>query len=208
MNKLYGFEPLFIFDPKDASNRPVPGIHDNALAYWPIYPQFVRDLFTKAFTGGIRDVKGRVRESEWRSALANLRDWIIYCPACASENFYDPEALKKNNGKPNLCWACHKDIPLPYRMRIGGNIVMLNYDSRLFPHHIDVQALYDFSSPIAEIVRHPTDPKVWGLKNLSNQKWVVTSTDGTIKDVEPGKSATLGVGVKINFGKIEGEIRI
>jgi serine/threonine protein kinase len=208
MNKLYGFEPLFIFDPKDASNRPVKGIHDNALAYWGIYPQFLRDLFIKAFTEGIRDVKGRVRESEWRSALATLRDWIIYCPACGSENFYDPEALKKNNGKPNPCWACHKDIPLPFRIRIGANIVMLNYDARLFPHHVDPQALYDFSNPIAEVIRHPTDPRIWGLKNLTSEKWVVTSTDGTIKDVEPGKSAALGVGVKINFGKLEGEVRI
>jgi hypothetical protein len=37
---------------------------------------------------------------------------------------------------------------------------------------------------------------------------VITSPDGTIKDVEPGKSVTLQVGVKINFGKIEGEIGI
>src|SRR6185503_16695337 len=69
MTKLYGTEPVFIFDPKDNSNEPVPGYHDNALAFWPIYPQFVRNLFTHAFTDGIRDPQnGRVRESEWRAA--------------------------------------------------------------------------------------------------------------------------------------------
>ena len=69
MTKLYGTEPLFIFDPYDGSNRPMPGFHDNALAFWPIYPEFLHKLFTRAFTDGLRDpANGRVRESEWRAA--------------------------------------------------------------------------------------------------------------------------------------------
>jgi len=80
MNQLYGTEPVFIFDPGDDSNRPVPGYQDNAIVSWPIYPQFLRDLFTKSFTSGIKDPKnGRVRESEWRIAMVKLRDSIIYC---------------------------------------------------------------------------------------------------------------------------------
>ncbi len=199
---------FFIFDPKDRSNEPVKGIHDNAIEYWRVYPQFIKDLFVKAFTDGVRDVRSRVRENEWRGALSNLRDWIVYCPSCASENFYDPEALKKNNGKPNPCWSCRKEIPLPYRVRINNNIIMLNFNSKLFPHHIDPQRMYDFTSPCAEVTRHPTDPSIWGLRNLSSDKWVITAKDGTIKDVEPGKSATLSPGLKINFGNVEGEVRI
>lgn len=38
MTKLYGTAPVFIFDPNNASNRPLPGYHDNAIAFWPIYP--------------------------------------------------------------------------------------------------------------------------------------------------------------------------
>ncbi|NEP60124.1 MAG: serine/threonine protein kinase, partial [Symploca sp. SIO2G7] len=95
MTKLYGTEPVFIFDPEDNSNRPVPGEQDNPLAFWPIYPQFLKDLFTKAFTEGIRDPQnGRVRENEWRSAMIKLRDSIIYCPHCGgAENFYDVHLL-------------------------------------------------------------------------------------------------------------------
>ena len=33
MNKLYGSDPLFIFDHADSSNAPVPGVHGNALAF-------------------------------------------------------------------------------------------------------------------------------------------------------------------------------
>ena len=207
MNKIYGSEPIFIFDPKDKSNQPVKGIHDNAIAYWALYPQFIRDLFTKAFTDGIRDTKARVRESEWRNALVKLRDSIIYCSHCQHENFYDSEILK--NQKINTCWNCRKEITIPFRIRFGsGSMVMLNNDTQLFQHHIDHQKLYDFSVPVAKVIRHPTDQKIWGLKNLTNEKWVITTPDGIIKDVEPAKSLTLQVGVKINFGKIEGEIDI
>ena len=42
MEMLYGTDPLFIFHPTNESNRPDPTIHFNALANWPIYPQFLR----------------------------------------------------------------------------------------------------------------------------------------------------------------------
>ncbi|HYP27254.1 MAG TPA: serine/threonine protein kinase [Blastocatellia bacterium] len=208
MTKLYGTEPVFIFDPNDNSNEPVPGYHDNALAFWPIYPQFLRDLFTKAFTDGIRDPRnGRVRESEWRAAMTRLRDSIVYCSKCGMENFYDPDALKASGGKPGPCWSCKNEIVLPPRIRLGKGVVMLNYNTKLFPHHVDEQRLYDFTSPIAEVAEHPTTPGVWGLRNLSQDKWVSTSADGKVKDVGPGRNVALAGGTRINFGRIEGEIR-
>jgi serine/threonine protein kinase len=209
MTKLYGTDPLFIFDPDDDSNRPVPGYHDNVLAFWPIYPQFLRDMFTHAFTEGIRDPQnGRVRESEWRAAMVRLRDSIVYCAHCGAESFYDADALRDSGGKPGSCWSCRVEVQLPPRIRIGNGIVMLNHDTQLFPHHVDDQRLYDFSQPVAAVTQHPQDPSIWGLKNLSGEKWVTTTADGAIQDVGPGRSVRLAVGVKVNFGKTEGEIRL
>jgi eukaryotic-like serine/threonine-protein kinase len=207
MTKLYGTEPVFIFDPQDRSNEPVPGYHDNAIAFWPIYPEFLRSLFIKAFTDGIRDPRhGRVRESEWRAAMVRLRDSIVYCSHCGMENFYDADALK-NAGQSGSCWSCKREIQLPPRIRIGKSVIMLNHDTKLFPHHIDEQRLYEFSKPVAEVVRHPSNPSIWGLKNLSQDKWVTTSAEGAVKDVEHGRSLTIAIGARINFGKAEGEIR-
>lgn len=210
--KLCGLEPVFIFDPVDKSNEAVPKsvdplgeAGDNALAFWPIYPQFLRNLFTKAFTDGIRDPQSRVRETEWRAAMIRLRDSIVYCHHCAVENFYDADIQEV--GKTKSCWSCKKEIRFPARIHIARNIIMLNHDTQLFPHHIDDKKMYDFSRPIAAVNRHPSDPNIWGLKNLSNEKWVITSVDG-IKHVEPGRNVTLTAGTKIHFGKIEGEIRI
>ena len=52
MNLLYGSNPVFIFDPEDKSNEALSGYHDNALAYWKVYPKFFKDLFVEAFTKG------------------------------------------------------------------------------------------------------------------------------------------------------------
>jgi DNA-binding helix-hairpin-helix protein with protein kinase domain len=90
MKKLYGTEPVFIFDPADDSNAPDPQHQRNPLAFWSIYPKFLRTLFTRAFTEGISDPQhGRVRESNWRAAMVRLRDSIIYCAHCNAENFHD-----------------------------------------------------------------------------------------------------------------------
>lgn len=209
MKKIYGTEPVFIFDPHDNSNRPVKGYHDNALVFWPIYPQFLQNLFIKAFTDGINDSQnGRIRESEWRAAMVRLRDSIIYCPNCGKENFYDIDALRTSNGASTYCWSCKRKIILPPRIRIGKNVIMLNYDTKLFSHHVDDQKMYDFTQPIAAVSQHPKDPSIWGLKNLSSEKWVVTCDNGDIRDVEPQRNATLGSNIKINFGNVEGEIRV
>ncbi len=79
MRKLYGTDALFIFDPRHGANRPVAGIHNNATLFWNLYPDYLRDAFIRAFTDGLRDPSARVRESEWRSVFARMRDQIFYC---------------------------------------------------------------------------------------------------------------------------------
>jgi DNA-binding helix-hairpin-helix protein with protein kinase domain len=207
MEKIYGKEPVFIFDPNDDSNRPVRGYHDNALVFWPIFPKFIRDLFTRSFTEGIKDpVNGRVRESEWRNAMVSLRDSIIFCNHCGVENFYDAEELKVHK-KLKPCWSCQKEVALTYRIRIEKQVIILNPGIKLYPHHIDNASTFDFKEHTAEVIQHPKDPKIWGLKNLSKFKWAATTKKGVTNEVEPGKSVTLASGTKINFGKSEGEIR-
>jgi serine/threonine protein kinase len=211
LRKLFGTDPIFIFDPDDASNRPVPGYQDNALAYWEIYPQSLRDLFAKVFTRGLRDPRdGRVRETEWRKELTAVRDSIFYCSSCGKENFYDPKALDGKGRSARLCWSCRKPLRLPFRLRCQGNqVIMLNHDTKLFAHHLGGAAKqFDFTLPLAEVARHPSDPSRLGLKNLSATNWYFTPPkgDGRI-EVGPGQTAALTDGGKIAFGPVSAEIR-
>ena len=62
MNSLYGKNAVFIFDPLDDSNRPLATAHENAYVFWPLYPDFLRRLFTRAFTAGMSDPLGSIGE--------------------------------------------------------------------------------------------------------------------------------------------------
>ena len=208
MFDLFGVNPVFIFDPHNRSNTPDPRYQTNPIEIWPIYPQFLRDLFTRSFTKGLIDPQnGRVLEAEWKSAFMKLRDSIIYCQRCGAENFYDLDIIKNTGGNLQKCWHCKTDLILPPRIKIGNLIIMLTHNTKLFPYHLDPIS-YDLSKPIAEIGIHPTNPKIWGLKNLSDRSWSTTSSDGKVMEVTQGKNISLSNGSKINFGRIEGEIKI
>src|SRR5262249_29942849 len=136
--------------------------------------------------------------------MARLGDAIVYCPGCRAENFCDTESA---GSYAPTCWECSKTIRLPVRIQIGRHAVFLNHDTRLYPHHTDANRLYDFSTPTAEMSQHPTDPNVWGLKNVSSGQWVVTMPDGTTRDVPPGRSVRLTSDSRIQFGSVEGLLR-
>lgn len=203
--KLYGTNPVFIFDPQNSSNRPVPNVHPNAITCWPIYPQFLRDLFTKAFTEGLHKPSRRVEETEWQQAMVQLKDAIMYCPHCQLENFYDFQKASS----AQFCWnpACQQPIQPPLHLQLKQAQVVLNYDTELFPHHIDLKRHYDFLKPVASITRNPVHPAIWGLKNLSDHPWILTTANGAVKEVNIGCSVTLSPGVRINFGTVEGVIQ-
>jgi eukaryotic-like serine/threonine-protein kinase len=212
MRKFYGTNPLFIFDPSDDSNAPDPRYHKNVLSLWPIYPTVLHEKFTQSFTEGLGDVNRRVRENEWRATLVAMRDMLYRCPHCKEEVFY--ESSESENSEPKPCWHCDAKLDPPIRIRLRDGkrntdtVVAISTDTKLYRHHIDSNQRYEFSAPVAEVITHPRDPGKQGLKNLMFDKWVITNTDGELKDVEPGRSVTIAPGIKINFGGLEGELCI
>ena len=208
MTYLYGTDPLFIFNPDNRSNRALDGLHDNALKLWPLYPRVVQDLFLHTFTEGLHDPFKRTPESQWSRDLIRLRDSIFFCQRCQAENFYDLDALRDSNINSRGCWGCTSPLRLPPRLRIDrDDVVMLNHDTLLYPHHLDAERSYNFDAPVAEVTQHPQNPRIWGLRNRSAQRWTSQKADGQINDVEPGRSVILSPGLRIQFGSREGEVR-
>lgn len=197
MRRVYGEAPVFIFDPADPSNRPDPAVHANAERYWGLYPPFLRDLFVRSFTAGLRDpAHGRVREGEWRAALLRLRDAIHYCRSCGAENFA---------GAGGACWNCGADLRLPPRLVLGDRSVMLNHDTVLSRHHLDGVS-WDLETVVARVARNPTDPTRWGLTNCTEGSWTAARPDGTRTAVGPGRTVALAPGLAIDFGGARGEV--
>lgn len=203
LEKLYGFDPLYVFDPVDQSNCPVAGLHDNPLSFYRLYPTAIREHFERSFTEGLRYPNKRVRESEWRKVFARARDSIMYCGACDAENFYDGPLL--HSVGITTCWSCGKTVSLPPRIRIGTEVILLNRDTRLYHHHLGPPG--NIEAAVAEVVQHPRDPSIFGLKNLTAETWTVRKGDGTVVDVSPGRAAPIISGNVVNFGPVTGEFR-
>jgi hypothetical protein len=60
---------------------------------------------------------------------------------------------------------------------------------------------------IGEVVSHPTNPSLIGLKNLTRVVWSARMPDGSHRRVEPGRSIQIQPGVQINFGPSRAVVR-
>lgn len=200
--KLYGTDPIFIFDPDNKTNRPVPGIHDNANIYWPLYPEQLRQLFIKSFTVGLNNPSKRVTEPEWMNLFANMMSGLMKC-TCGASVFYD-ESLEAN-GVAHTCWNCQQTVKVPTRIVIGKNTVVLNQNSKLLHHHI--YSDFDMETVVGEVVQNPKNLALWGIRNEDKLNWTYEKADGTQIPVEVGKTAGIAAGVKIHFSESVGEFK-
>ena len=204
MRKLYGDNPIFIFDPDNAKNRPVKGYHDNALIYWDLYPQYIKDLFIQSFTVGLNTPAKRVTENQWMDAFAKLMSGIITCQGCGAKNFYD-EAKGKNG---HICWnpKCKKQI------RVGSQIVVgkgkkairlpITSETKLYSHHI--RGDYDMETVVGEVVANPKDPTRWGIRNKTQENWTYIKANGAQVTVASERAAAIAKDAKLDFGSVEG----
>ncbi|MBN2795051.1 MAG: serine/threonine protein kinase [Clostridia bacterium] len=204
MTKLYGEQPIFIFDPLNRSNRPLPGYHDNALAFWPIYTEKVRQTFIKTFTQGLRMPSVRPSEKIWRDILIDLKNSIVVCD-CGMENFYDIDKLKQ--GVLNKCWACGSLLKPASRIKIENEVIVLNMGTKLYGHHLNKYEKYKFKHILAEVIPHPIQRDMMGLKNLSRQTWNIKTKTGKSYAIDFGKSFTIEDGTVVDFGETSGQIR-
>ncbi|WNV87633.1 protein kinase domain-containing protein [Umezawaea sp. Da 62-37] len=202
MRQIYGINPVFIFDPVNGSNRPVPGVHVNAPIFWKLYPKVVRDIFTRVFTEGLADPGRRPAFGQWESALSAAVDAIFECSQCGRQNFYCP------TNAAGTCWGCAKPFRTPPRLAIDGRrVVILNPDTKLYAHHLSKrgEALLP-DPPLAEVVKHAT-LDVYGLKNLGARQWFASIPGAaSAHPVAPGRSVTLTPGTQIDFGAVHAVI--
>ena len=197
---LYGTHPVFIFDPDNSENRPVPGIHDNALLFWSIYPSFLQEKFTTAFTRGLNNPAERIVEREWKDILISLMNSTLICPFCGAEVFYD---IKKEGHTGNTCWNCRSAINKLVKFKIGRHMLPVTLSLKIKSHHIKND--YNLNKIEASVTQNPQNPSQYGLRNEGSSNWTYIRTDGSQSIVPPGRSAALAQGIKIIFGNVTGE---
>lgn len=189
---MFGRSPLFVFDTQDSSNAPLAGMHDPLLENWPLYPDFVRELFVTSFTSGLHEPRSRVRESVWRAAMVRLGDAVAQCAFCGRQYLFATGATRRP------CWSCGRMPEPPLRLAFDDATTVLTEEKTLFKHHLLLD--YDFSAAVASVVRHPRRPDVWGLHNTGELTWRVTIPERAEQEVVPGGSVALVRGSEFNFG--------
>lgn len=185
----YGFEPIFVYDPDDDSNRPVRGVHNNIIKFWRIMPDYIREAFEFSFTTGLSEPSKRLIEKQWLDLLKRLRGDITACQ-CGAQNFL-PAVESDSEGKLICPCGIHYSKPLSL---VGAKSSILLFDgAKLFGENVDLRA---------EVVRNKVNPALWGLKNHTSDEWKCVLPNGEEKNVPSGKAAPIFVGTSV---EIDGE---
>lgn len=183
----YGFEPIFVYDPEDDSNRPVRGVHNNIIKFWRIMPDYIREAFEFSFTTGLNEPQKRLIEKQWLDLLKRLRGDITACP-CGIQNFL-PAVETDDEGK--LLCPCGKHYAKPLSL-VGAKTSVLLFDgAKLFNEDVSLEA---------EVVRNKLNPGLWGLKNHGGADWSCTLPNGEEKTIADGKAAPIFVGTRVRIG--------
>ncbi len=195
----FGLQPLFVFDPDDGSNRPLPDSLVNI--WWPIYPGHCHRLFTQAFTTGLHDASlyGRVKEGGWRRMLTGLHDSVSACPGCSAEAFYDPEQPRQR------CWDCRGALPVPPRLEAPGGTLVLSQGAVVTSHHLTRDRGYRTTCAVVEA--HPGRPGRLVLRNMTDSTWTVVPEGEEAKHVVPSQRVAIRP-MLIDFGGVQGRISV
>lgn len=193
--KFYGSDPVFVWDPSNDTNRPVRGVHTNEIKLWPLYPEFVRKTFEKAFSHEVmvgNDTTHRVIEKEWQEVFTTLRDLTVKC-SCGSETFIDPAQ------QTCKCINCGKSFERPPILKVKKYHAAMAAGKKLYACHVQYDS-DDFREAKGEVISSRNNPAVLGLRNDSNNTWEAILPNGASKGYPAGQVIKLGKGMKINFG--------
>jgi serine/threonine protein kinase len=188
--RIYGENPVFIFDRQDASNRPVQGLHKGAITRYPLLPPYLQEAFAKAFGKEVmHDPSKRVIEQEWLRIFIRMRGEVYKC-ACGEIWFADPVAQ-------NNCPHCGKESGIFGYLKTGRYNLPIHQKTRLYACHSHKDN-DDFATCIGQA---SVAGNAYALKNLSGRRWTV---DG--KTLEPDGQVVLARGMKFDFGDSSAEI--
>ena len=193
--KFYGSNPVFIYDPVNTSNRPVSGIHVNVINLWPQFPKYVQDIFIDQFSQkALMDSNYRITEKEWlEKVLLRMRHELITCPACSSEIFADTE------NSSFVCTDCNFLIQRPPIIQSRNYKVVVCKETKIY-QYITNQSKALLSTCTSVVVESKKTAGLFGLKNLTEDTWMLITKSGKTRPIAPNEAAPLLVGNKISFG--------
>lgn len=186
--KLYGTDPLFIMDKDNHDNAPVPG--DNVLKLWSEMPDYMRELFSKAFCHEALMKPGkRPIDLDWMKNLVRFRSCIIPC-SCGNDTF-------SRYAGSFTCDGCGKQVTVPYRLELPDYSMPAIRGNKIYRCQMGGRDAKNALDVVGEILAKKTDPSVLALRNCGAQFWKATASAGEQVQVMPGQVMGITGGLKV-----------
>ena len=188
----YGKDPVFVYDPNNDSNRPVAGVHNNVIALWNIYPDFIKEAFTLSFTYGIREPNARIIEKHWVHMLIQLKLDIIHC-GCGRTAF--SSTFEKKGEHALVCQNCGE---VTYILSVKDYELPLNEGARLY-RCLTERNNDDFETVTGVVIENRVKRGLFGIRNQSRKVWKAVFPDQSVREVGPGKTVPVWKELSIEF---------
>lgn len=186
--KLYGSEPLFLYDPDDKSNAPVRNIHVNVINRWGFMPEYLKDAFLKAFSQqALREPGRRLDERAWLKVLVRFRSDIVKC-SCGNEVFIQNAATTK-------CDACGKPVGVQHTVQLPDYSITAAKGSRVYRCQLGTCNADDALNPVLLVVSKPDG--TLGVKNVTQNILNAVTPSGKAKQIQPQETIPFKPGIKI-----------
>ncbi len=181
--RFFGSDMIFIYNPTNATNRPVHGVHTNVLRRWNVFPAVLRNQFIEEFSHEklYANPQSRLIEAEWVRLLQIVQDHVVMCPYCHQETFVDDQTSVR-------CASCGTLLQVKARLMLEGRHLPLVAGNQ-----------YDLGEGIKfDAVLSTTDNLLW-LRNTSKHTWQVTTTKGEQRPLAPKALMPAKSGIHIQF---------
>lgn len=103
----FATNPVYIFDRKDSSNRPLES-DKRVIERMKNYPKYFHDAMHETFSDGLFDGTKRVEPREWCELLIRLYGDYFQCRQCGEEYFFGTAA--------KTCYICGSPIEPPLKL--------------------------------------------------------------------------------------------
>ena len=134
-------------------------------------------------------VKSRLNEREWIKAFVRWRSDIVRC-VCGKENLVDSAGYY-------VC-DCGKQAKIPAYLITKNKRIPLYPGIELFACHTS-DSSYDFRTKTGEVIANKNNPKIIGIRNLSDNIWYVTSADGKVSQKGKNEVVRISIDTTIRF---------
>lgn len=188
---FFGHKAVFIMDPLDNSNRPVPGLHTNVIRRWGLFPNSMEKLFIQAFSKqSILFPEKRVIDREWMTLMIQLRSMLCKCPHCGEETFVEPDSSNQ------VCLDCERNIEKPMVLKVDKFRIPLFQGQKIYNVQLPVDG--DLNAIVGEVIRHSMTNRL-GIKNYSTFTWQAIDPAGDVHNVPPEAGLPIKNEMKIKF---------